>query len=107
MDLEPVDTDVLQGLADHGKDLQVGGGRIHPHYVEVALVELPVAPFLGVLSPPYLGYVVPLEGEWQLVQVCTHEPGKGNSKVESHGNITVAVVGEAVDLLVGLAAALA
>ena len=89
------------------EDLQVRGGGVRPHDVEVDLHELPIPSALRVLPAPDLCRVPAPEGEAQLRDMRRHEPGEGNGEVESHRNVPAAVIGEPVDLFVGLTAALA
>ena len=92
---------------DDHQDLEVRRGGVRADDVEVDLDELAVAPALGVLPAPDLGHVVALEGQVQLVDVGGHEAGEGDGEVEAQGHVPLAVVPEAVDLLVRLPAALA
>jgi hypothetical protein len=51
--------------------------------------------------------VVATEREIELLDVLGHEACEGDSEVKAKGDIASTVIGEAVDLLVGLAASLA
>jgi hypothetical protein len=95
-----------EALAHQQQDLEVGRCRLRADGVEIDLDELAVAAALGVLAAPDLGRVPALEGERKLAEMCGHEPGEGHGEVVAHGHVPAAVVGEPVDLLVGLAAAL-
>ena len=73
--------------------------------VDVRLVELPVAALLGPLPPVDLGDLEPAEGEGQLVLVQGHILGQRHGEIKAEGQVGVAL-GEAVNLLLRLAAAL-
>ena len=70
-----------------------------------ALVELPEPAPLGPLAPVDLADLVPAEGESQVGVVEGHILGQGDGEVKAEGQVAVAL-GEAVDLLLGLPAAL-
>jgi hypothetical protein len=58
-------------------------------------------------APPDFGKVIAFERKVKLVGVGAHEAGEGNRQIEAHCHVPAAVVFEAVDLLIGLSAALA
>ena len=107
VDRELLDAEGLHALPHQEQDLQVRRGRVGADHVEVHLHELAVAAALRVLPAPDLCRVPAAEGQGQLGEVRRHEPREGHGEVEAHGHVAAAVVGEAVDLLVGLPAALA
>ena len=75
-DAEPLHAERREALPHEEQDLQVGGGRVGPHDVEIDLHELAVAAALRVLSPPDLCRVPAAEGEPDLGEVGGHEPGE-------------------------------
>jgi hypothetical protein len=87
--------------------LQVGHRTRRADRVEVALHELTVPATLSVLAAPHRRHVVALEGQPQVVEVLGREAGEGNGEVEPHPHVAAAMVLKAVQLLVGLLAALA
>ncbi len=107
VDAEARHPQLAEALLHEHQDLEVRRGGVRADQVEVDLDELAVAPALGVLPAPDLGHVVALEGQVQLVGVRGHEAGEGDGEVEAQGHVPLAVVPEAVDLLVRLPAALA
>ena len=78
-----------------------------PTVSKSTLDELAVAAALRVLATPDLADLVALEGQGQLAGVRGHEAGERHGQVEAQRHPPSAVVGEPVDLLVGLVAALA
>ena len=106
-DREPLHTDRRQEVVDHEHHLQIGHGARGADRVEVALHELAIPAPLGVLAPPDHGHVIPLERQAEFVDVLGGEPGEGHGQVEPHPHLAATVVGEPVELLVGLLAPLA
>src|SRR5262249_26756508 len=106
-DREPLDPDRAEEVMDDEDRLDVRDGALGPDRVEVALHELAVAPALRVLAAPHGSDVVPLERQADLARVLRDEARQRHGEVEAHRDAAFAVVGEAVELLVGLLAALA
>ena len=106
-DLEPGQAQGGEGLIDDGGDLRLVGDvqLAVADDVDVRLIELPEAAPLGPLAPVYLADLIPAEGEGQVVVVQGHILGQGHRQVKPQGQIGVALL-EAVDLLLGFAAAL-
>ena len=73
--------------------------------VDVGLIELAEAAALGALAAVHLADLIAAEGEGQLAVVQRHILGQRYGQVKAQGQVAVAL-GEAVDLLLGLAAAL-
>ena len=73
--------------------------------VDIRLVKFPEAAPLGPFAPVDLADLVPAEGEGQLITVQRHILGQGDGQIKAQGKIRIALL-EAVDLLLGLAAAL-
>ena len=96
-----------EGLVDDGGDLRLVGDvqLAVADDVDIRLVELPEAAPLGPLAPVDLADLIPAEGEGQLAVVEGHILGQGHRQVKAQGQVGVALL-EAVDLLLGLAAAL-
>ena len=55
--------------------------RVGADHVGIALVKLAVPTLLGAISTPYRLYLVPLEGEGDLITVLHHIPSKGDRQV--------------------------
>ena len=75
--------------------------------VEVALVELAVAPVLSILAAPDRADVVALEGCAELADVLGSKAGKRYGQIEAQGHVAAPVIREAIHLLVALVAAFA
>ena len=106
-DLEPLQSQLGKGLVDDGGDLRLVGDiqlAVADH-VDIGLIELPEAAPLGALTAIDLADLIAAEGEAQLIVVQRHILGQGHRQVEPQGQVGVAL-GEAIDLLLGLAAAL-
>ena len=86
--------------------LQVGHGACGADRVEVALHELAVAATLRVFTAPDRRHVVPLERRAENSDVLGAKPGKRHRQIEPHADLAAAMVGEAIELLVGLLAPL-
>ena len=106
-DLEPVQAQGGEGLVDDGGDLRLVDDvqAAVADDVDVGLVELPEAAPLGPLPPVDLADLEAAEGEGELVLVEGHVFGQGHRQVKAEGQVGVPLL-EAVDLLLGLAAAL-
>ncbi len=106
-DLEPAQPEALEYLINNGRnlclvqDIQLAVADD----VDVSLVEFPEAASLGTLTAIDLADLKPAEGEGQLVIVQGNVLGQRHRQVEPQGQVAVAL-GEAVDLLLGFAAAL-
>ena len=112
--LAVVDTNLETGQAEAAEHLVNDGGNLSliqnvqlavADDVDVGLVELPEAAPLGPLAPVDLGDLEPAEGEGQVVAVERHIFCQRHGQVKAQRQIAVALL-EAVDLLLGLAAAL-
>ena len=106
-DREIADADRPQQVVDHQGGLDVGGRRAGADGVEIALHELAEAAFLGRFAAPHRGDVIAFERRAQFVDVLGGEAGQRHGEIEPQPDPPPAVVLEAVDLLVGLVAALA
>ena len=79
--------------------------------VDIGLGELPIAPFLGPLTPPRLLYLESPEREVELAGVLEHVAGQGHGEVvvQAEAGVAGIVAGlqaaQDVDLLVDLALA--
>ena len=96
-----------EGLVDDGGDLRLIENielAIADH-VDIRLVELAEAPALGALPPVDLADLIAAEGEAQLPIVPGDVLRERHREVKAQGKIALALL-EAVDLLLGLAAAL-
>ena len=69
------------------------------HGVDIALVELPVAPLLGFVGPPYGLDLVAFEGSGNLGKVVGDETGEGNGQVVPEADPPLSPVCEVVDEL--------
>ena len=106
-DLESLQSQFGKGLVDNGGDLRLVGDiqlAVADH-IDIGLIELPEAASLGTLAAVDLADLIAAEGEAQLIIVQRHVLGQRHRQVEPQGQVGVAL-GEAVDLLFGLAAAL-
>ena len=106
-DGEIADADRPQQVVDHQGRFDVGGRRAGADGVEIALHELAEAALLGPFAAPHGGDVIAFEGRAQLVDVLRGEAGQRHRQIEPQPDPPPAVVLEAVELLVGLVAALA
>ncbi len=106
-DLEPAQAEAPEDLVDDGGNLRfIQNVQLAvADDVDVRLVELPEPTPLGTLAPVDLADLIAAEGEGQLVIVKSHIFGQGHGQVEAQSQVAVAL-GKAVDLLLGLAAAL-
>ena len=106
-DLEPAQAQGGEDLVDDRGDLGLVGdvqGAV-PDDVDIGLIELPEPASLGPLSTVDLADLEAAEGEGEFVLVQGHVLGQGDGQVEAEGQVGVPF-GEAVDLLLGLTAAL-
>ena len=92
---------------DDGGDFRVVGDvqQAVADDVDVRLIELAEPAPLGPLAPVDLADLEPAEGEGQLGVVQGHVLRQGDGEVEAQGQVAVPL-GEAVNLLLSLAAAL-
>jgi hypothetical protein len=98
---------VCKNASDHQENLEIGGWAVAAYNVKIALGEFTVTPPLGVLPAPHLAYMVALERKVKLLLMKGCEACKGNGKIKTERDITLAVIRKAVDLLLCLTAALA
>ena len=105
--LEQLQSQSGEGAVDDGGDLRVVGDiqLAVTDDVDIRLVELPEPAPLGPFAPVDLADLEPAEGEGQLGIVKGHVLGQGDGEVKAQGQVGIAL-GKAVDLLLGLAAAL-
>ena len=106
-DGEIADADRPQQVVDDQGRLDVGGRRAGADGVEVALHELAEAAGLGTFAAPDGGDVVTLEGRAQFVDVLRGKTGQRHREIEPQPDPPLAMILEAVELLVGFLAALA
>ena len=106
-DLEAAQAEALEDLVDDGGDLRLVQDiqLAVADDVNVRLVEFPEAAPLGTLAPVDLADLEAAEGEGQVVVVQGHVFCQRHGQVKAQGQVAVAL-GEAVDLLLRLAAAL-
>ena len=106
-DLEPVQTEAPEHPVDNGGNLRLVEDvqLAVTDDVDVRLIKFTEATPLGALTPIDLADLIAAEGESQLIAVQRHILGKGHCQIEPQRQIAVAFL-EAVDLLLGLAAAL-
>ena len=105
--LEPLQPQTGKGLVNNGRNLRLVGDvqLAVADDINIRLVKLPEPAPLGPLAPVDLADLIPAEGEGQLAAVEGHILGQGHRQVKAQGQVGVALL-EAVDLLLGLAAAL-
>ena len=106
-DLEPAQAEAPENLVDNGRDLCLVEDiqLAITDDVNICLIELPEAAPLGPLTPVDLADLEPAEGESQLIVVQCHILCQRHRQVKPQCQVAVAL-GEAVDLLFRLAAAL-
>ena len=113
-DFPVVDPNLESGQAEAPEDLVDNGGDFRlieniqlsvADDVDIRLVEFPEAASLGSLTPVDLADLEAAEGKGQLIVVQGNVFGQRHGQIEPQGQIAVAL-GEAVDLLLGFAAAL-
>ena len=106
-DLKAADAQTREGVVDDGRDLGLVGDVQLPvaDDVDVGLIEFPEAAPLGALAPVDLADLEAAEGEGQLAVVSGDVFCQRHRQIEAQRQIAVAL-GEAVDLLLGLASAL-
>ena len=106
-DLEAAQAEAPEDLVDDGGDLRLVEDvqLAVTDDIDIRLVKLPEPAPLGPLSPVDLADLVAAEGESQLVVVQGHIFCQRHRQIEPQSQVAV-TLGEAVDLLFGLAPAL-